>query len=557
MQGLNIPLRSLTTPGSPTLVADVVATTSNLATSSACQSPTPPNASDPTTTAPTQGTTGAASNSSAPTFSCPPGSNASPATSGQEGLSRSKATRWTLTLIVFIMTVLTTWWAYASVAEAKRANRLAELAYVEAYRDDCRAQNESQGIVSNDCLKALSKSLPPPQWMDKLLGRRTLKSDTEKHVQIDKSDLVRLCIVGSVLGTITVVLLVSTLRSASNRPSSRLRLRWRPMQWHQTHAGSEGPWISHHVARLMPTKESRPTTYNEIAVADRGQDLAEVELATSVQLNRHLDQVQKRPRKHLGQLGAVNSEDEWQKTPRQTKLPKRANWTSFLDRAWNSAYQAAFHHRKCMFKEATTEYLKVIHMLEATSEQEGVSAQLSTQLVRIGQMYHEVLRTPIDLVAAPALLDTDYLEHTDVPDWQTLNRRSLTEDLSLIFDEIWPLPTKASTELRVILGSLRPKTADTVSSTPRPKASELSGLDFDSQDDTGVQGGQLDNATDSSKAAEIHDRDRGKLESGFHMLAKYLRREKYRLAATYTEIAPSTLRKLSEAQRLGNRRSAV
>jgi len=60
------------------------------------------------------------------------------------------------------------------MTETKTSNVLASLAYIQAYRDDCRAQKATLGVLSKSCVEILSKPIAKPQWTDTLLGRRYL-----------------------------------------------------------------------------------------------------------------------------------------------------------------------------------------------------------------------------------------------------------------------------------------------------------------------------------------------------------------------------------------------
>jgi len=58
--------------------------------------------------------------------------------------------------------------------EIKTSNELARLAYIQANRDDFRAQNVTFGVLSKSCVDILSKLTAKPQWTDTVLGRRYL-----------------------------------------------------------------------------------------------------------------------------------------------------------------------------------------------------------------------------------------------------------------------------------------------------------------------------------------------------------------------------------------------
>lgn len=131
-------------------------------------------------------------------------------------------TRRTNACIITLLTLATVWWAYASWHEARRANYLAELAYIEAFRDDCRAQNQSRGFLTAQCSEALEKPLPPPKWSG-LFRRQIRMKDSLLLEWCDRSKFLYLLLITPFMCIIYTWLKRALVNGANQfaQPSSR------------------------------------------------------------------------------------------------------------------------------------------------------------------------------------------------------------------------------------------------------------------------------------------------------------------------------------------------
>ena len=66
---------------------------------------------------------------------------------------------------ILAMTALMVWLAYATLSSDSWSRRM-------AYREDCRRQNETRGLMSDTCADALSEAMPPPPKARSLKAKR-------------------------------------------------------------------------------------------------------------------------------------------------------------------------------------------------------------------------------------------------------------------------------------------------------------------------------------------------------------------------------------------------
>lgn len=157
-----------------------------------------------------------------------------------------------LTFIAFVASMLVLWWTYSGYKQSERANQLAELADVLAYRDDCRAQNETVGELPTGCVEALRKPVPQPAWFHRVIGKRSPETDDLASDMISPWDYVMA--VAALLGTMTIycVILCSYhyLEQLTNYLSKLLKLRpSRPQRLSQFPYTSPATWVAVNVAR--------------------------------------------------------------------------------------------------------------------------------------------------------------------------------------------------------------------------------------------------------------------------------------------------------------------
>lgn len=86
-----------------------------------------------------------------------------------------------LAFSALLLGVVMALWTYASLEQAKEANRKAEWANkmaawssLQAFRDDCRAQNETAQVMTEDCSEALNRPLSHPPRIGTHLTRRAV-----------------------------------------------------------------------------------------------------------------------------------------------------------------------------------------------------------------------------------------------------------------------------------------------------------------------------------------------------------------------------------------------
>jgi len=86
-----------------------------------------------------------------------------------------------LAFSALLLGVVMALWTYASLEEAREANRkaewankLAEWSSLQAFREDCRAQNETARVLSQDCSVALNHPLPSPPGIETVHNRRAV-----------------------------------------------------------------------------------------------------------------------------------------------------------------------------------------------------------------------------------------------------------------------------------------------------------------------------------------------------------------------------------------------
>lgn len=196
------------------------------------------------------------------------------------------------------------WWTYSSLQESKRSNSLAELAYIEAYRNDCRAQEEIHGQIPDACAVTLRKPLPHPSWMDNVLGKRSMNSTEVYLSHSTRYSTAFTVFIACLLTGIALVVLLAYNSTVVGLSSDA------PIDLNDT------VWVPAAVARIETLATawwSFPKEFNQATKMNKNV----IRSATTTQMATGSEQLRRRLRTHFEDLrSGKEHEIVWLETPR-------------------------------------------------------------------------------------------------------------------------------------------------------------------------------------------------------------------------------------------------
>jgi len=318
----------------------------------------------------------------------------------------------------FLLAVLMTWWTYASLTESKRANRLAELAYIEAYRDDCRAQNET-GRMDDGCVQALTHSLPRPPWLIPL-GKRWLVEQTRGRTNAFPK---RAVLILSMDITLLLILIVA-IRKALRVRHAVSRSEGESVSLTGSITTPNECWVPLSVPRLQ--------TVGTSILQSSMQSANSSAVAQSVQHDSENSQPRRRIKRHFEALEEITRDP----SSASSALPQNLDEVLFL------AHEAVAFDNARSWGSATRLYEGVIKHLSSVSTDFSMLPIVQDQFGAISERYRKRLSKvePLRWLEEPTDAVVN-VEPYQAPIWAALMDDDLDVNLQDSFELVWPMPT--------------------------------------------------------------------------------------------------------------------